>query len=67
MKRCGNCKRILPWSAFHKNLCSEDGHQSWCRECVSAHNHRYYTEHREARLAYGANYRAAQRLRESTR
>lgn len=59
MKRCSKCRRWLPWSAFHRNLHSDDGHQSWCRRCVSNNNRRYYMTNRAARLAYGRQYRDA--------
>jgi len=34
-KRCGSCKRELPFDAFNRNASKPDGLQAICRECIS--------------------------------
>jgi len=36
-RRCSNCTRVLPIEEFYaRNKRPEEGHSSWCRECVIA-------------------------------
>jgi len=34
-KQCTRCGKTKPLSGFHKDKNRKDGHQGWCRECIS--------------------------------
>lgn len=36
MKRCSDCGRVLPESAFNRNKAKKDGLQGICRECAAS-------------------------------
>lgn len=49
MKPCAKCGQVKPLTAFARNRCSNDGLQSYCKECVAPISAHYYRE-RQARL-----------------
>ena len=42
-KVCTKCKQEKAWDEFGKNKGKKDGHESWCRDCVSKHKQKYHT------------------------
>lgn len=41
-KKCACCGQQLPLSSFNKSKQSQDGHYTYCRECVSKKNKERY-------------------------
>lgn len=68
MKICSRCRRMLPFSEFHKHKRHADGYQTYCRECRSAYFQEwYYTNHDRERAKERERYRRnPKRYREAT-
>lgn len=47
MKRCANCKRLLPVGSYWANKKSRDGLASWCKSCTRENNRAYQKAHQE--------------------
>ena len=62
-KKCNKCGRWLVASKvnFSKNKNGKYGLHSWCKECVSAYNRKYYTENNEHKAKYNKKYRETPR------
>ena len=44
MKECRKCRRRLALSQFNKHRSTDDGVQSWCRDCQQAYMRQYNVE-----------------------
>jgi hypothetical protein len=65
-KRCSKCKKVLPFSEFHKAKDRPDGHKYWCKKCVSIasklRSKREYHRRRKANICTKCNKPALQNL-----
>lgn len=46
-KKCSNCKQVLSYASFTKDVYNSDGLDSWCRECKSTKNATYYDNYKD--------------------
>lgn len=60
LQRCSKCRRLLPFTEFHKSKNGKNGLKNQCKECIflgikehprSAYSKKYYKEHREELVA----------------
>lgn len=47
LKRCRNCREILPLGSFGSQSRSSDGHQPWCKPCTNKRMNGYDKSSRE--------------------
>lgn len=65
MKQCGECKAILPLSAFHFKNRARNRRHTYCKDCQKVYSRNHYAEnsvqysayHRENRVRYRARNR----------
>jgi len=49
-KKCCSCKKLLPYSEYHKCKTHSDGFSSKCKKCTHNYRVRYYRKHRETAI-----------------
>lgn len=47
MKKCNKCDIILPYSSFHKQNSSKDGHKNICKDCRKQSDKNYIINNKE--------------------
>lgn len=71
MKTCTKCNEEKSLEEFHRCSATKDGHQRWCKACVSAYNRKRNAERsqegRDQLAAQGRGYYAAHREKINTR
>lgn len=51
MKTCTHCSMDKPLTAFSRSARNTDGHQSWCKVCMSAYDRTHAKANRTSRVA----------------
>ena len=55
-KKCTRCHMIKPILEFNCESRSKDGHNSWCRSCVSEFNKKWRLKHLDEKRRYHREY-----------